>query len=79
MGFQIYIIAITNATNVSVTDIPKKIGFDELNSGKEISLNEAQRENGISIGKYNETIFIVCADLVFQFYNKEQSELEKSM
>jgi hypothetical protein len=79
MGFKIYIIAITNAVNVSVTDIPKKIGFDELKSGKEIIINEAQRENGISIGKYNETIFIVCPDLVFQFYNKEQSDLEKKL
>jgi hypothetical protein len=79
MGFKIYIIAITNAVNVSVTDIPKKIGFDELKPENEISINEAQRENGISIGKHNETIFIVCADLVFQFYNKEQSDLEKRL
>lgn len=79
MGFKIYIIAITNAMNVSITDIPKKIGLDELKPGNEISLNEAQRETGISIGKYNKTIFIVGGDLVFQFYNKQQSELEKRL
>lgn len=79
MGFKIYIIVITNAVNVSITDIPKKIGLDELNPRNEISLNEAQRENGISIGKYKETIFIVSRDLVFQFYNKQQSGLEKRL
>lgn len=79
MGFKIYIIAITNCANVNTTDIPNKIGFDELQSGKEISISEAQYENGISIGKYDDTIFIVSSELVFEFYNKKPSDLEQKM
>lgn len=79
MGFKIYIIAITNCANVNTTDIPNKIGFDELQSGKEISISEAQYENGISIGKYDDTIFIISSELVFQFYNEKPSELEKKL
>jgi len=79
MGFKIYIIAITNCANVNTTDIPNKIGFDELQPGKEISISEAQYENGISIGKYDDTIFIVSSELVFEFYNKKPSDLEQKL
>ncbi|REE06939.1 hypothetical protein DFQ09_1241 [Winogradskyella pacifica] len=79
MGFKIYLIAITNAANVNTTDIPNKIGFDNLQPANEISISEAQYENGISIGKYDDTIFIVSSELVFEFYHKNPSELEKKL
>ena len=79
MGFKIFIIAITNCVNVNTIDIPSKIGFNELQSGKEISIRDAQYENGVFIGKHDDTIFIVSSELVFQFYNDKPSELEKKL
>ena len=79
MGWKIYLIAITNAANVNTTDVPKKLGLDNLKPTKEINIQEAQYERGISIGKYGDKIFIVSPDLVFKFYDKTPSELEKKL
>ncbi|HEX5151634.1 MAG TPA: hypothetical protein VFW07_09290 [Parafilimonas sp.] len=79
MGWKIYLIAITNAANVNTTDIPKKLGFDNLKPTKEISIHEAQYEQGISIGKFGDKIFIVSSDLVFKFYDKTPSDFEKKI
>ena len=79
MGWKIYLIAITNAANVNTTDVPKKIGLDNLKPTKEISIHEAQYESGVSIGKYGDKIFIVSSDLVFKFYDKTPSDFEKKL
>lgn len=79
MGWKIYLIVITNAANVNTTDVPKKLGFDNLKPTKEINIHNAQYENGISIGKYADKIFIVSSDLVFKFYDKTPSEFERKI
>lgn len=79
MSWKIYLIIISNANNINVSDVPKKIGYDSLKPTKEISLQEAQYEKGISIGKYGDEIFIVSQDLVFKFYDKTPSEFEKKI
>jgi hypothetical protein len=77
MGWKIFLIIITNAANVETTEVPQKIGFDQLKPSKEIKLQEAQYEQGISVGKHEDKIFIVSRGYVFDFFNKLPSELEK--
>ena len=79
MGWKIYLIAITNAANINTADVPKKLGLDNLKPTKEINIHEAQYERGISIGKYGDKIFIISSDLVFKFYDKKPSDLEKKL
>ena len=79
MGWKIYLIAITNAANIHMADVPKKLGLDNLKPTKEINIHEAQYERGISIGKYGDKIFIISSDLVFKFYDKKPSDLEKKL
>ena len=79
MGWKIYLIAITNAANIHTADVPKKLGLDNLKPTKEINIHEAQYERGISIGKYGDKIFIISSDLVFKFYDKKPSDLEKKL
>jgi hypothetical protein len=79
MGWKIYLIAITNAGNVNTTDVPKKLGLDNLKPTKEINIHDAQYEQGIFIGKNGDKIFIVCSDLVFKFYDKTPSDFEKKI
>ena len=79
MGWKIYLITITNAANVNTTDVPKKLGLDNLKPTKEISIHEAQYEDGVSIGKYGDKIFIVSPELVFKFYDKTPSDFEKKL
>ena len=79
MGWKIYLIAITNAANINAADVPKKLGLDNLKPTKEINIHEAQYERGISIGKYGDKIFIISSDLVFKFYDKKPSDLEKKL
>jgi hypothetical protein len=76
MGWKIYLIAITNAANVNVADVPHKLGLDNLRPAKEMSMHKAQYENGISIGKHGDIIFIVSSELVFRFYDKAPSDFE---
>lgn len=77
MSWKIYLIIISNASNINTSDVPKKIGLDNLKSTKEISIHEAQYAKGTSIGKYEDKIFIVSQDLVFKFYDMTPSEFEK--
>jgi hypothetical protein len=77
MSWKIYLIIITNASNISSNEIPRKIGLDNMNQTKEISIHEAQYVKGTSIGKYLDKIFIVSQDLVFKFYDNNPSEFEK--
>jgi len=77
MGWKIYLIIISNANNINTTDVPKKIGLDDLKPTKEITILDAQFAKGISIGKYGDKIFIVSQDLVFKFYDKTPSAFEK--
>jgi len=85
MGYEVYLIAITNTntnTNtrkVNIADIPNKIGFENIQAVKEISISEAQYMHGISIGKYEDTIFIISSELVFQFYTNTPPELERKL
>lgn len=66
MSWKIYLIVISNALNVQISDIPKKIGLKNLKPQNEISLMEAQyNDGGISIGKYEDKIIIVSSELVF--------------
>lgn len=77
MSWKIYLIIISNASNINTTEIPQKIGLHNIKPTKEISMHEAQFAKGISIGKYNDKIFIVSQDLIFKFYDKTPSEFEK--
>ena len=77
MSWKIYLIIISNANNINTSDVPKKIGLDNLKPTKEISIHDAQYAKGTSIGKFGDKIFIVSQDLVFKFYDKTQSEFEK--
>ena len=79
MSWKIYLIIISNANNINTTDIPKKIGLDNLKPTKEISIHDAQYAKGTSIGKYGDKIFIVSQDLVFNFYDKTPSDFEKKI
>jgi hypothetical protein len=79
MGWKIYLIIISNANNINTTDIPKKVGLNNLKPAKEISIHEAHYAKGTSIGKYGDKIFIVSQDLVFKFYDKTPSGFEKKM
>jgi hypothetical protein len=79
MSWKIYLIIISNANNINTADVPKKIGLDKLKATKEISINEAQYSQGISIGKYGDKIFIVSQDLVFKFYDQTASAFEKNI
>jgi len=77
MSWKIYLIIISNANNINATDIPQKIGLENVKPTKEISIHEAEYAKGTSIGKYGDKIFIVSQDLVFRFYDKTPSEFEK--
>ena len=79
MGWKIYLIVITNATNVNVRDVPQKLGLDSLKPTKEISIHDAQYDGGVSIGKYGDKIFVVSSELVFKFYGKTPSDFEKKI
>ena len=79
MSWKIYLIIISNANNINTSDIPKKIGLDNLKPTKEINIHDAQSAKGTSIGKYGDKIFIVSQDLVFKFYNKTPSDFEKKI
>lgn len=79
MSWKIYLIIISNASNISTSEVPQKIGLGNLKPTIEISMGEAQYENGISIGKYGDKIFIVSQTYVFKFYDKTPSEFEKRL
>src|SRR5437899_11707173 len=79
MGWKLYLIIISNATNINATDLPEKIGLNTLRPTKEISLLEAQYSHKTCIGKYGDNIYIVSDDLVFKFYDKKPSDFEKKV
>ena len=79
MSWKIYLIVITNASNVNPSDVPQKIGLTDLKPRKEISIQEAQSINGISIGKYNDKIFIVSRSIISKFYDPTPSDFERKI
>ncbi|QQV04344.1 MULTISPECIES: hypothetical protein [Chryseobacterium] len=80
MSWKIYIIVITNSINIQLSEIPKKIGMENLSMKKEVTLMQAQYEDkGFSIGKYEDKIFIVSQQLVFDFLEKEDSDFKQKL
>lgn len=80
MSWKIYLIVITNAVNTQLSEIPKKIGINNISPKKEISMMQAQyEEQGLSIGKYEDKIFIVSQRLVFDLLEKDNSDIEKKL
>jgi len=79
MSWKIYLIIISNSSNVNTNEIPAKIGFPNLKPLREVSMSKAQYISSICIGKYDDKIFIVSDDLVFKFYEKNISEFERKI
>jgi hypothetical protein len=80
MSWKINLIVITNTNYVQLSEITEKIGRDNLNSKKTISMPQAQYEDkGVSIGKFEDKIFIVSQELVFDLLEKENTDIEKKI
>lgn len=80
MSWKIYLIVITNSINTQLSEIPKMIGLNNLTSKKEVTMMEAQyKEKGVSIGKYEDKIFIVSQQLVFDLLEKDNSDLKQKL
>ena len=75
---KLYLIVITNAINISISNVKREFGLGSLAPGNEISLFKAQyNTKGICLGKYNDKILIVSQEKVFDFYNARISSFEK--
>lgn len=80
MSWKIYLIVISNATNIEINDIPKILGFENLTPQKEISLMEAQyQDDGVSIAKYEDKIVIVSPKLVFDVLENPKSRIKEEL
>ncbi|MFC3157175.1 hypothetical protein SAMN05443633_11234 [Chryseobacterium arachidis] len=80
MSWKIYLIIITNAANTELSEIPKLLGTQNLGHQKELTMMEAQyMQQGVSIGKYEDKIFIVSQQFVFDLLENESSEIKKKL
>lgn len=80
MSWKIYLIIITNAINIQINDVPKKIGFGTLKPNKEISIMQAQNNmTGLSIGKLDDKIIIVSPQLIFDILENDNQVLKNNL
>lgn len=77
MSWKIYLIIISNATNINVAEVPSKLGLNNLKPTVEVNLLEAQYKDNISVGRYEDKIIVTAKDLVYDFYQNIPTEREK--
>jgi len=78
MSLKLYLIIITNAANINLTELPAKLDI-KGQPGQTITLAEAQYRDSPSVGYYGDKIIIVSGEKVFDFYEKTSTAREKQL